>query len=54
MMHLLKLLKKVLSLPEVRDILGHEEAATTADMYVVNDEDDLVAAFFTRGKPKKK
>jgi len=49
-----KELLKVLSLPEVRDILGHEEASTTADMYVTNDEDDLVKAFFGRGRQKTK
>lgn len=48
-----KELLQLLSLPEVRDLLGHEEASTTADMYAVNGEDELIAAFFGRGRRKK-
>lgn len=47
-----KELLKVLSLPEVRDILGHEESSTTADIYAVNSDEDLINAFFTRGQGK--
>lgn len=47
-----KELLKVLSLPEVRDLLGHAEAATTADIYAVNGEEELAAAFFERVKKK--
>ena len=43
-----KELPKVLSLPEVRDILGHESAGTTANMYAVNGEQELIDAFFSR------
>lgn len=49
-----KELLKLLSLPEVRDILGHEEASTTADMYAVNGEDELIEAFFKRGRRREK
>jgi integrase len=48
-----KELLKVLDLPTVRDILGHEEASTTADMYAVNGEEELVDAFFNRARKKK-
>lgn len=43
-----KELLKALSLPEVRDILGHEDASTTANMYAVNGEQELIDAFFKR------
>ena len=41
---------KTLSLPEVRDILGHTSAKTTADIYAASDEDELIKRFFDRDK----
>jgi len=35
-----------LPLPVVRDLLGHADSATTADIYAVNGEEELIEAFF--------
>lgn len=48
-----KELLKLLSLPEVRDILGHAEASTTADIYAVNGEEELISAFFSVKKKER-
>lgn len=44
---------KDLSIAEVRDILGHSSVQTTADIYAVNGKDELIDAFFGRGRKKK-
>lgn len=41
---------KTLSLPEVRDILGHTSAKTTADIYAASAEDELIKRYFDRDK----
>lgn len=43
---------KDLSIAEVRDILGHSSVQTTADIYAVNGKDELIDAFFGRGRKK--
>lgn len=45
-----EMLKEGMSLPEVRDILGHSSSVVTADMYIINDEEDLTAVFFDKRK----
>lgn len=47
-------LLKNLSLPEVRDILGHENIETTADMYGTNGNEELMNAFFGRARGKNR
>lgn len=47
-----KELLRNLSLTEVRDILGHSDIKTTADAYAINDQEELISAFFKRGKLK--
>jgi len=44
---------KTLSLPEVRDILGHTSAKTTADIYAASDEEELIKRFFDRDKEEE-
>jgi integrase len=41
---------KSLSLAEVRDILGHTDIKTTANVYAVNGPEELIDAFFGRGR----
>jgi site-specific recombinase XerD len=41
---------KSLSLAEVRDILGHTDIKTTANVYAVNGPEELIEAFFSRGR----
>jgi site-specific recombinase XerD len=49
-----ELLKRGVSIPEVRDILGHESAELTLDMYARFSENELIDAYFNRDNGKEK